>query len=147
MEDLEQDTKAGADNSSLHVACIASSADGLEALLLLVKNLPRTDNTIYVIAQQISPSQKSDLTSLIAREATLPVVELDGETDPVPGTIYIAPPDNDVAFEGSKLRLRDPAEHPASAKPFADPLFKSIAEECGERCVSIVLAGTGSDDS
>ena len=74
-------------------------------------------------------------------------MELGRETHPEAGTIYITPPDTDVVLESGVLRLRNPSGHTASPKPSADRLFKSIAEECGERCVGIVLSGTGSDGS
>ena len=73
------------------VVGIAASAGGLEAVTSLVQNLPRSAQAIYVIAQHMSPTHKSVLTSLIARETSLPVKELGRETDPVPGTIYITP--------------------------------------------------------
>ncbi|MBY6140028.1 PAS domain-containing protein [Leisingera daeponensis] len=161
MEDMDQqvsagtpeaspgmdESLAGSDRGSLHVVGIAASAGGLEALSHLARNLPRSANAIYVIAQHMSPTHKSVLTSLIARETMLPVVELGRETEPEAGTIYITPPDTDVVLEDGVLRLRNPAGHPASPKPSADRLLKSIAEECGERCVGIVLSGTGSDGS
>ncbi|MEW2911874.1 chemotaxis protein CheB [Leisingera sp. JC11] len=139
--------QAGAEGNGLHVVGIAASAGGLEALSNLAQNLPPSANAIYVIAQHMSPTHKSVLTSLIARETKLPVLELGRETRPEAGTIYVTPPDTDVVLESGVLRLRNPAGHPASPKPSADRLFKSIAEECGERCVGIVLSGTGSDGS
>ncbi|WP_299376598.1 chemotaxis protein CheB [uncultured Tateyamaria sp.] len=126
---------------------IASSAGGLEAVSLLAQNLPQTANAVYVVAQHMSPTHKSVLSTLIARETRLQVRELDAETTPEPDTIYVTPPNSDVTLEQGKLRLRNPAGHPAAPKPSADRLFKSLAAECGERCVGIVLSGTGSDGS
>ncbi len=143
----QEDLQSGENGNGLHVVGIAASAGGLEALSHLVQNLPLAAKAIYVIAQHMSPTQKSVLTSLIARETKLPVMELGHETQPEAGTIYITPPDTDVVLESGVLRLRNPAGHPASPKPSADRLFKSIAEECGERGVGIVLSGTGSDGS
>lgn len=130
-----------------HVVGIAASAGGLEAVSSLVQNLPRSAAAIYVIAQHMSPTHKSILTSLIVSETTLPVIELSGEVTPQVGTIYVTPPNTDVIFDNGKLRLRNPAGHPATPKPSADRLFKSMAEACGEDCVGIVLSGTGSDGS
>lgn len=143
----EEKIQASEEEHGLHVVGVAASAGGLEALSALVQNLPPAANAIYVIAQHMSPTHKSVLTSLIARETKLPVMELGRETKPEAGTIYITPPDTDVVLESGVLRLRNPAGHPASPKPSADRLFKSIAEECAERCVGIVLSGTGSDGS
>lgn len=143
----EDSTQKDSHSRDLRVAGIAASAGGLEAVSLLVQNLPRSANAIYVIAQHMSPTHKSVLTSLIARETSLPVVELSRVTEPEAGTIYVTPPDTDVVFEDGKLRLRNPAGHPATPKPSADRLFQSLAKECGENCVGIVLSGTGSDGS
>ena len=122
---------------------IASSAGGLEAVSLLAQNLPQSANAVYVVAQHMSPTHKSVLSTLIARETRLQVRELDAETTPEPDTIYVTPPNSDVTLEQGKLRLRNPAGHPAAPKPSADRLFKSLAAECGERCVGIVLPPTG----
>ncbi len=135
------------DKGPLHVVGIASSAGGLEALSLLVQNLPTQAHAIYVVAQHMSPTHKSVLTSLISRETTLPIVELSGVIEPVPGTIYVTPPNSDVVYVEGKLKLCSPGGHTASPKPSADRLFKSIAEACGENGVAIVLSGTGSDGS
>ncbi len=133
--------------SPFRVVGIGSSAGGLEALSLLVQHLPVKADAIYVIAQHMSPTHKSVLTALLSRETGLPVVELEPEVTPVVGTIYVTPPNSDVIYEGGKLRLRIPNGHSASPKPSADRLFKSLAEQCGENCVGIVLSGTGSDGS
>jgi chemotaxis protein methyltransferase CheR/two-component system CheB/CheR fusion protein len=143
----DHDTKDQRPSLGYRVVGIAASAGGLEAVSLLVQNLTRSAPAIYVIAQHMSPTHKSVLTSLIVRETTLPVVELEAEVTPVKGTIYVTPPNSDVVFENGKLRLRNPAGHPATPKPSADRLFNSMAKECGEDCVGIVLSGTGSDGS
>ena len=127
---------------------VAASAGGLEAVSALVQNLPQDANAVYVLAQHMSPNHKSLLTSLIARETKLPVVELgDEDIVPQPNTFYMTPPNHDVSLENGKLGLRSPSKHAAPPKPSADRLFKSIAAECGEYCVGIVLSGTGSDGS
>ncbi|PXW81109.1 chemotaxis protein methyltransferase CheR/two-component system CheB/CheR fusion protein [Ruegeria sp. P4] len=127
---------------------IAASAGGLEATTSLVKNLPAKANASYVVAQHMSPTHKSLLWSLIGRETELPVIELKNEDlTPQPDTIYIAPPNFDVIMDNGKIGLREPSGHPGTPKPLADRLFKSLADECGERCVGIVLSGTGSDGS
>lgn len=126
---------------------IAASAGGLEAVSLLAQNLPAQAEAIYVVAQHMSPTHKSVLSTLIARETKLPVAELSDEIVPEHGTIYVTPPNTDVVYEDGKLKLRNPSGHFASPKPSADRLFKSLAEECGEGSVGIVLSGTGSDGS
>ena len=60
----KDDLPASTEGNGLHVVGIAASAGGLEALSLLVQNLPSSADAIYVIAQHMSPTHKSVLTSL-----------------------------------------------------------------------------------
>ncbi|MBY5932992.1 PAS domain-containing protein [Tateyamaria omphalii] len=145
--DLSTDTTDTGTNEPLRVIGIAASAGGLEAVSLLVQNLPQAANAVYVVAQHMSPTHKSVLSTLISRETSLPVVELGPETEPERGYIYVTPPNTDVVLESGILRLRNPSGHAASPKPSADRLFKSLANEQGENCMGIVLSGTGSDGS
>ncbi len=144
MENLAKDV----DSKRRIFVGIAASAGGLEAATELVKNLPEQANAIYVIAQHMSPTHKSLLTSLISRETALPVVELN-KTDIIPDvdTIYITPPNSDVVVRAGKLHLTAPSGVTATPKPSADRLFTSMAAECGAGCVGIVLSGTGTDGS
>lgn len=126
---------------------IAASAGGLEAMSSLAQNLPISAGAIYIVAQHMSPTHKSLLSSLISRETKLPVEEIEHEVEPQIDTIYVTPPNKDVVFENGKIRLREPVGHFASPKPSGDRLFKSLAEHHGENCLGIVLSGTGSDGS
>eukprot|EP00903_Cladosiphon_okamuranus_P021896 g20128.t1 len=129
---------------------IAASAGGLEALSELVQELGEQNSASYVIAQHMSPTHKSMLSALIARETRLPVKELTAEEDiwPEVNTIYVVMPGQDVVIaKGGKLGLREPDGQRGRPKPLADRLFKTMAEECGENCAAIILSGTGSDGS
>ena len=131
------------------VVGIAASAGGLEAASLLVQNLPVDLGVTYVLAQHMSPTHKSLLSKLLGNETQIPVIEL-SETDdvvPCPDTIYVPRPNFDVLIENGRVCLRPQPGSGGKPKPSADRLFKSMAEELGERCVGIVLSGTGSDGS
>ncbi|MCH2164699.1 MAG: PAS domain-containing protein [Marinovum sp.] len=129
------------------VVAIAASAGGLEATSVLLQRLPDTSAACYVVAQHMSPSHKSLLSTLLSRETKLNVIEIEEDLVPKANTIYITPPNADVIIEGGVLKLVAPAGHAASPKPSGDRLFKSIADDRGEACVGIVLSGTGSDGS
>ncbi|OCX66609.1 hypothetical protein BFP70_00080 [Thioclava sp. SK-1] len=126
---------------------VAASAGGLEATSILAQNLPPKLGAAYVLAQHMSPSHKSMLVQLLARETTLNVREIEDHELPQPDTIYVPPPGFDVILEDGMLQLRPPEGHLVAPKPSADRLFKSIALELRERAVGVVLSGTGSDGS
>ncbi|MBR9765750.1 MAG: chemotaxis protein CheR [Rhodobacteraceae bacterium] len=146
-EDATETPESAETPAPLSVVGIAASAGGLEATSLLVQNLSGNVPATYVIAQHMSPTHKSLLTSLISRETKLPVVELKGTVTPEAGTIYVTPPNSDVIARDGQLCLAEPFGHPATPKPSADRLFQSLADQFGERSVGIVLSGTGSDGS
>jgi two-component system chemotaxis response regulator CheB len=65
-----------------------------------------------------------------------------------PGRTYVAggPGHLTVARREGRLRVRiddGPEEH--HVKPAVDPLFRSVAEECGAAAVGVVISGMGSD--
>lgn len=60
--------------------------------------------------------------------------------EPVPGRIYVAPPDQHLLLEDDRLRLfRGPKEH--HARPAIDPMFRSAALAGGARIVGVILSG------
>ncbi len=131
----------------LVIVGIAASAGGLEATSLVAQNLPKDLNCAYVIAQHMSPSHKSMLVPLLSRETRLKVEEIEEETVPRAGTIYVPPPGRDTVLENGTLLLREPVGHHAAPKPSADRLLKSLAADLGSSAVGVVLSGTGSDGS
>lgn len=144
---MSDDVTTDRANEALFFVGIGASAGGLEAFSTMVQNLSQDSNAVYILAQHMSPTHKSLLTTLISRETHLPVEEIVDEVIPKPNTIYITPPNKDVILEDGHLRLTAPSGHPASPKPSADRLFHSLAEEMGEQCLGVVLSGTGSDGS
>ncbi|MEM8569801.1 MAG: CheR family methyltransferase [Pseudomonadota bacterium] len=126
---------------------IASSAGGLEALTQLVQNLPADSGASYVIAQHMSPTHKSLMSTLIGRESNMDVIELSEAVKPAPDTIYVTPPNWDVVHQDGELTLVPPHGEARTPKPSGDRLFMSLARDYGEYCMGIVLSGTGSDGS
>ena len=47
---------------------VGSSAGGIEALINLVSELPKDINASFIIAQHLSPTHKSQMTEILARE-------------------------------------------------------------------------------
>ncbi|ATI42734.1 hypothetical protein CBW24_12460 [Pacificitalea manganoxidans] len=129
------------------VVGIVASAGGLEALSALVQKLPTNAGIAYAIAQHLSASHKSLMTTLLSRETQLAVREISDDITPEPDTIYVTPPGFDVVLHKGKLRLQSPSGPAAAPKPSGDRLMTSLAMELGDRAVGVVLSGTGSDGS
>ncbi len=85
-------------------------------------------------------SHYSHLPSLLSSAGPLRAVHAeDGETWS-PGRIYVAPPDQHMIVEGSRLRLVHGAKE-NFARPAIDPLFRSVAAELGPRGIGVILTG------
>ena len=128
----------------LTVIGIGASAGGLEALREFVANLTPGGNTCYVVAQHLSPSHRSMLMELLARETTLEVKEIARNQRPRPDIVYITPPNRHVELQDGLLTVRTP-KIKAGPQPSVDLLFASLALECEEQATGVIFSGTGSD--
>ena len=128
----------------LTVVGIGASAGGLEALREFVANLALDGHVCYVVAQHLSPSHRSMLMELLARETTLEVKEIARNQRPRPDIIYITPPNRHVELQNGMLTVRTP-KIKSGPQPSVDLLFASLALECEEQATGVVFSGTGSD--
>ncbi len=126
------------------VVGIGASAGGLEALRDLFREVPAQADLCVVVVQHLSPTHRSMLVSLLARESQLPVLEIvDGMTMQA-GTIHITPPACHVRLEQGVLRLT-PARKAGTPKPNVNDFLGSLAQAFGPRAIGVILSGTGQD--
>ncbi len=93
--------------TDLYVIGIGASAGGLEALTDFISHLPSDleSNACFLVAQHLSPTHRSMLVQILARESSFPVQEAkDGEFLEA-GKIYITPPDSDIQVSQNKILL------------------------------------------
>jgi two-component system CheB/CheR fusion protein len=126
------------------VVGIGASAGGLEAFSTLVANLPAEAGMAYVLVPHLDPTHESWLTDLLQRRSHLPVRQITQDEKLLPDTVYVLPPNANVAVYDGNLRLLPRPTDRAVNLPI-DLFFRSLASEHGERTVGVVLSGTGSD--
>ena len=132
----------------LVIVGLGASAGGLEALTLFLSNLPpQHDNIAYVVVQHLSPTHKSMMRDLLARETTFDVLEIQSGLIPKANTVYITPPDRDVTIQNGLFHLNKPLDRWIGPKPSVDKFFISLATEKQENAVGVILSGTGTDGS
>jgi len=129
---------------NLVVVGIGSSAGGLEALQIMLSNLPEIENCSYVIAQHLSPTHKSMMVDLLARSTNIPVLEVKNGLKIKPKTIYMTPENTDIYVKNSKLYIKT-IEQSFGPKPSVNYLLSSLAQDYNKRSIGIILSGTGSD--
>lgn len=128
----------------LYVAAIGASAGGLEAISEFLQHLPQIDKLAVIIAQHLSPTHKSHLVELLARETCFKVQEILAGMQLEAGVIYIIPPDSEATLNQLRLQLT-PSSSSIGPKPSADVLFQSLAAQSDLHPIGIVLSGTGKD--
>lgn len=126
------------------IIVIGASAGGVEALSLLVEQLPADLPASIFVVLHLPAHSPSLLPQILSRRGPLPAGHpADGESIR-PGQIYIAPPDFHLLLQSDCVRLvRSPREN--GHRPAVDPMFRTAARVFGPRVVGVVLSGTLDD--
>ncbi|PTN36341.1 chemotaxis protein CheB [Desulfonatronum sp. SC1] len=125
---------------------IGASAGGLAAFEAFFSGMPAIGDPgmAFVLVQHLAPDHKSILTDLIRRYTRMQVFEVEDGMTVHPNCAYIIPPGRDMAFLNGALQLLEPSAPRGQRLPI-DFFFRSLAQDQRERCIGIVLSGTGSD--
>jgi len=127
-----------------NIVTIGASAGGITPLTALFAKLRPSIPAAIAVVLHRSPVFETRLPAVLGRRSQVPVLEpRDGDLFE-PGRIYVAPRDQHLVLEDSRVRLnRGPQEH--RTRPAIDPLFSSAARVHGDRVVAILLSGFGQD--
>lgn len=128
----------------LFVVGIGASAGGMEAIHDLFDYMPATTGLAFVVIQHLSPDHKSLLAELLSKHTEMHVREAEDGVPVEANCIYVIPNKKLITIHEGKLRLDEKIKSrlPNNA---IDVFFESLAEECGNHAVGIILSGTGSD--
>src|ERR1700721_1635517 len=131
-------------NRGRDIVVVAASAGGIEALRGLLSQLPATVPAALLVVLHVPAAGGKVLPGILARAGRLSARAAgDGEA-PLPGPVYVAPPDRHILLVGDKIRLSQGPRHNGH-RPAADPLFISAALSGGPRTMAVVLSGTLDD--
>ena len=128
-----------------HVVGVGASAGGLEALEAFFRAMPTDSGAAFVVVQHLSPDFKSHMEHLLARQTEIAVFRVEDQMEVKPNSIYLIPPKKEMIISAGKLLLTD-KDTSSLAHPI-DQFFRSLATDCGNRAIGVVLSGTGSDGS
>jgi two-component system chemotaxis response regulator CheB len=117
---------------------IGTSAGGLSALGRILPALDPGFPAPVIVVMHVGPS--SLLPQLLDRRARLPVQAVADGAAPLPGNVYVAPPNHHVRLEGGRMVLsRGPREN--GHRPSIDVLFRSAARAFRQGVVGVLLTG------
>jgi len=123
---------------------VGASAGGLDAIKELFENTPDNTGFSFIIIQHLSPDHKSLMAELLGKHTNMPAIEAEDGMTLQPNCIYVIPNRKFITIEQGKLRLQEKVKSKAPNNAI-DVFFNSLAAECRENAVGIVLSGTGSD--
>ena len=130
------------------VIAIGASTGGPAVITALLRGLGAGFSTPVLVTQHMQSQHIQFFIELLRSQTGRDVrLAADGEALE-PGRTYVAggPGHLTVARREGRLRVRiddGPEEH--HVRPAVDPLFRSVAEECGAAAVGVVISGMGSD--
>lgn len=127
--------------AGLKLVVIGVSAGGLNALGLLVAQLPADFAAAVLIVHHMGATGSNDaMLQVLNRAGTLPCKQAKNGERIVAGRIYLAPPDNHLMVSGGKILITKGARE-NRARPAIDPLFRSAAVDYGNAVIGVVLTG------
>jgi len=130
--------------AGIPVVGIGASAGGIGALETLMPLLVPNAGLAYVVVQHLDPDHESVLTSLLARFARIPIVEIKNHASIQADHVYVIPRNASLTIADDTLQLSAPVEARGLRMPI-DGFFSSLAAAKGENAAGIILSGTGSD--
>lgn len=133
--------------TSTKIIAIGASTGGTEAILKVIKELPKTTPPI-LITQHMPPGFTKMYADRLNRICTMEVREATNAMRLKPGLALVAPGDKHMELkkdkEGYYVRCRE-GEKVSGHCPSVDVLFDSVAEVAGKNSVGIILTGMGRD--
>jgi two-component system CheB/CheR fusion protein len=129
---------------SLSIVGIGASAGGLDALAAFFGGAPADSGLAFVVVQHLDPTHEDMLAELLQRHTAMPVCRIEDRMVVEPDHVYVIPPNRDLSILNGILYLLEPAAGRGPRLPI-DCFFRSLADDCKERSVGVILSGMGTD--
>ena len=126
------------------MVALGASAGGLESCETFFKHMPADAGMAFAVVMHLAPDRASALAEILGRHTRMTVHQAEDHTKVLPNHVYIIPPNATLTIEHGVLSV-EPPDEPRGHRTPIDSLFRSLAEDCGENAVCIMLSGTGTD--
>jgi two-component system CheB/CheR fusion protein len=138
--------KSTSDTTEAHfpIVAIGASAGGLEAMSILLKNLPSDTGMAFIYVQHLSPDHKSFLTSILSKITKMKVQDVGNMEHIIPNNVYIIPYNKGIEVTDGHIKLIPRLKNKTSNLSI-DVLFSSLAKTHKENVIGVILSGYASD--
>jgi two-component system CheB/CheR fusion protein len=131
-------------NHVFPIVGIGASAGGLEALEQFLKSVPAASGLAFVVVQHLDPNHKGLMAELLQRATAMPVAQIKDRMKVEPDHVYVIPPNRDLSILHGVLHLLEPFA-PRGLRLPIDFFLRSLAEDCQQHGIGVILSGMGSD--
>ena len=132
------------DNAQATLSPSAGQRVGLEAFERFFAGIPPDTGMAFVVIQHLDPTHKALMSELLQRSTTMPVREIEDGVTVEPNHIYVIPPNTDLSISDGRLHLSKPSAAHGHRLPI-DLFFQSLAAECGDKSIAVIVSGMGTD--
>jgi two-component system chemotaxis response regulator CheB len=129
------------------IIVIGASAGGLDAVSLLLAQLPGDLALPVAIAQHRAPAAptEGDIAGIWQRATPLRVADAEDKEPIEAGRVYVAPADYHLLVESREIFALSTDPPVLWARPSIDVLFESAADVFGDGVIGVVLTGASAD--
>jgi two-component system CheB/CheR fusion protein len=106
--------------------------------------MPDNSGMAFVLVPHLDPTHKSLIGELLGKNTGMEISQAEDGMKVLPNSVYIIPPDKNIAILHGTLQLIEPAERRGLRHPI-DYFFRTLAEDQGEHAICIILSGTGTE--
>src|SRR6478672_11388190 len=131
-------------NEPAAVVGLGASAGGIGPLQQFFGDMDPQSGLAFVVVMHLSPEHESQLANVLQQKTSMPVTQVDKPVHVRPNHVYVIPPNNQLTFEDSTLRLVPP-QQAVGRRVTIDLFFRTLAQAYGQRAVSVIMSGTDSD--
>jgi two-component system CheB/CheR fusion protein len=131
-------------SQGFYMVGMGASAGGLEAFERVFRNMPENPGMAFVVVPHLDPTHTSILPQLVQKCTKMHVMQVQDGLKVLPNTVYIVPPNKDLAILHGTLQLIKPTGSRALRLPI-NYFFRSLAQDQREKAICIVLSGMGMD--
>jgi len=131
-------------DAGFYIVGMGASAGGLEAFEKFFQHTPNDSGMGFILVPHLDPNHISLMPELVQKSSKMNVFHVKDGDKVQPNTVYIVPPNYDLAILNGILQLFPPSKIAAPRMPI-DYFFRSLAQDQGEKAICIILSGMGTD--
>ena len=124
------------------IVAVACSAADLESVAEVLSSLPAECGAAFIIAQHTDSRRELLPPEALCKRTILPVMHVHDGVLPEQDHVYLIRPKTILTMTGGRIRV---TPHASGLHHPGDILFTSLAEQCGDGAIGVVLSGGGSD--